>query len=94
MATAEFYVVYIKRGPDVSYDALKEKMNLALDWYRIDETFWALYTTSDAEKWYGRLSPLVKDSGRVFICKLDVTDRQGWMNKSFWNWIRRQDKET
>ena len=94
MASAEFYVVYIKRKSDVSYDAVKEKMDQSVDWYRIDETLWVLYTTSDAEKWYGRLSPLVKDSGNVFICKLDITTRQGWMNKDFWSWIRREKKET
>jgi hypothetical protein len=93
MATAEFYIVFIKRKPDVSYDAVKEKMDKALDWYRIDETFWVLYTTTDAEKWYGRLSEFVKDSGSIFICKLDVTNRQGWMSRDFWNWIRREGIE-
>ncbi len=94
MATAELYVVYIKRKPDVSYDAVKKVMDQSYDWYRINESLWVLYTTSDAEKWYERLSPLVKDAGRLFICKLDNTSRQGWMDKDFWSWIRREKKET
>ena len=49
METAIFYVVYIKRKLDVSYDAVKEVMNLALDWYRINETLWVIYTTSDVK---------------------------------------------
>ncbi len=92
MATAKFYIVFIKRKPDVSYDAVKEKMEKAVDWYRIDETLWILYTTSEAETWYGRLSEFVKDSGRLFICRLDVTDRQGWISEALWKWIRREGR--
>ena len=90
MATAQFYVIYINRLSSVTYDQVKEQMNRALDWYRLEESTWIVYTTSDAENWYARLSPLVKDSGRLFICKLDVSSRQGWMNKDFWSWLRRE----
>ena len=93
MANTEFYVVYINRRKDVTYAALEEKMNLSHDWYRINENLWILCTTSDEDKWYARLSSLVKETGRLFICKLDMAKRQGWMDKSFWKWVRRE-KET
>ena len=63
-------------------------MNLANDWYRIRDNLWILYSTSDTERWYGRLSPLVKESGNVFICRLDSKIRQGWMPKGFWTWLK------
>ena len=90
MANADYLMVYIRRRDDAAYAELETKMNLSVDWFRIDENLWVLYTTSDAERWYARLSPLVKDSGRVFICRLDVTNRQGWMGKSFWTWLKRE----
>lgn len=90
MASAQFYVIYISRLQSVTLDQVKEQMDHALDWYRIEESVWIVYTTSDAEKWHARLSPLVKDAGRLFICGLDVTKRQGWMNKGFWSWLRRE----
>jgi hypothetical protein len=89
MPVANFYVVYIHRLESVSYDSIKEKMDLSRSWYRITERTWILYTTSDAEKWYARLSPFVKDDGSLFICKLDMSDSQGWMNNNFWEWIRK-----
>ncbi len=89
MADGNFYIVYIKCLEDTSYESLKEKMDLSRNWYRITENNWILYTTSNAEKWYSRLSPLVKDSGSLFICKLDMSERQGWMNEKFWAWIRK-----
>lgn len=90
MAKAEFYMLYIKRKPDVIYETVKEKINLSVDWYRINEELWILYTTSNAEKWYSRLSPYVKEGGNIFISKLDVSSRQGWMDKKFWKWLRRE----
>ena len=92
MANAQYYMVYIKRKKEVTLEQVKETMDLSLDWYRVKEDLWVLYSTSDAEKWYSRLSPHVKDDGFVFICKLDPTDRQGWMAKSFWEWLRRENK--
>ena len=90
MASAQFYIIYIKRLPSVTFEQVKAKMNHALDWYRVDETVWIVYSTSDPEKWHARLAPLVKETGRLFISKLDVTSRQGWMNKDFWSWLRRE----
>lgn len=92
MAEANYYMIYIERRSDVSYDDLKRKMDLANDWYRLQESLWIVYSTSSSEKWYERLSPLVKDTGNVFICRLDIEARQGWMLKTFWKWLNREDK--
>jgi hypothetical protein len=92
MATANFYMIYIERGKEITYEQVKTKMNLANDWYRIRPELWIVYSTSDEEKWYSRLSPLVKESGSLFINKLDPESRQGWMSKDFWSWIDREEK--
>ena len=88
MASAKFYMVYIRRRSNVTFEEVEKKMDLAVDWYRIGDSLWILYSTSDVEKLYQRLAPLVKKSGYVFICKLDETQRQGWMDEEFWEWIR------
>lgn len=94
MAKANNYIIYIDRSKYITYEAVKVKMDLSIDWYRIKENLWVLYSTSDAEKWYSRLSPLVKEDGSIFICKLDVDNRQGWMSNNFWKWIRREKDDT
>ena len=90
MAKASYYVVYVERRSGVSLEDLEKKMNLAIDWYRIRTDLWILYSTGDEEKWYERLSPLVKEDGSLFICRLDEKNRQGRMNKKFWTWLRRE----
>jgi hypothetical protein len=87
MAKADFYMVYVSLKSDIGHKALEEKMNLSVDWYRMSDSLWILYTTSDQEKWYSRLKPLCN---YVFVCRLDTSQRQGWMKKAFWRWLRRE----
>lgn len=91
-ATPEFYCIHITRNGSATFDEIKQKMDSAVDWYRVSESFWIVYTTSDTEKWFARLAPFVKPSGSLFICKLDVSTKQGWMNADFWSWLRREKK--
>lgn len=92
MATAHFYIIHIVRDKTATYEQVEEKMNLANDWYRLKSDLWIVYSTSDEEKWYSRLGPLAKETGSLFICKLDPTARQGWMENEFWAWMRRETK--
>ncbi len=92
MSAAEFYTIYIDRDPDVAYDDVKKVMDLALHWYRITSRYWIVYTTGDSEKWYGRLKKFVTNSGNLFICRLDIAERQGWMSEDFWNWLRERER--
>ena len=87
---AHFFMIYVDQKKEVSYKNLKKKMNLALDWYRIKSDLWIVYSTSDPEKWYERLAPLVKDEGSLFICQIKESNRQGWMSKKFWEWLKEQ----
>ena len=91
MATARFFMVYVFRQRHITYEALEKQMNLSYDWYRINNNLWILYTTSDQDKWYSRLQPLCD---YVFVCKLDVSQRHGWMTRAFWRWLRREVDET
>lgn len=84
---AHFFMIYIDRKNDVTYENVKKKMDLARDWYRIREDLWIVYSTSDPEKWYERLAPLIKKSGNLFVCQLEASNRQGWMPEEFWKWF-------
>ena len=88
---AVFYMVYIDRLEDVTLKAVTEQMDKCVDWYRLSEETWIVYSTVTPEKLYARFSPLAKTSGRLFVCKLDTKQRQGWMDKSFWSWLKRED---
>ena len=86
----QFFAVYIKCEDDDSYNSIKDKMNKALDWYRVSSNFWIVYTSSDVGRLYGRYKALIGSKGRLFVVKLDLNDRQGWMSKGFWAWIKKE----
>jgi hypothetical protein len=89
---ASLYHIYIEPRADVTLDQIKEKLNLAVDWYKYSKNCWVVETTSDAAKWQLRLKPLVEPDGSLLILKLDLAERQGWMSRKFWDWIN--DKES
>lgn len=87
---ADFYYIFIA-VPGLGSDSpeIEKKLDLAKDWFRFSDKCWVVYTTSDAAKWYKRLSKVVKSrDGRLLIFKLDPSDRQGWITEAFWEWMR------
>jgi len=89
----EFYHIFIEPKAGVTREQVEEKMNLALDWFRCNSNVWVLYTTSDKNKLQTRLKPLVKPKGSLFICKLDIYKRNGFMTQKFWDWINKNIKK-
>ncbi|WP_316634716.1 hypothetical protein [uncultured Flavobacterium sp.] len=85
-----FIHIYIKPKKGISREVIEKKISLALDWYRYDDNLYIVYTSSDISKWQERLVSYVKDSGRLFICELKISKRNGWLNKDFWIWLKKE----
>lgn len=86
---ATLYHIYIRPKTGVTQNQVKEKMNLALDWYKYSEYSWIIKTSSDAAKWQTRLRPLVEPDGTLLIIKIDPSQHQGWIAKGFWDWLKK-----
>ena len=87
---AEYLHIYISPKEDVTREQVEKKLNLAIDWYRYARGVYVVYTTSSVDKWKERLIELVKPKGRLLILRLDIGKRQGWMNKDFWEWLKKR----
>ncbi|MBS1041463.1 hypothetical protein JK203_11500 [Gluconobacter cerinus] len=87
---AEFYVVHIasENLSDSELSNVEKKFNLAYDWFRVDSGFYILYSSKNSSTWYTRIGKLFETKPNMFFCRLDISDRQGWMTKSFWEWIK------
>jgi hypothetical protein len=66
---------------------LKPLFDRAPDWFRYTPTCWIVWTSSSSKKWYERLRPYIKDEDSMFIVEINPEERQGWMNRSFWDWL-------
>lgn len=89
---AEYYNIYIKAKVGVTQEQVEKTINLAVDWYRYDDGLYIVYTTTDEDKWFERLKKHVDPKGYLFICKLDISKRNGWMQKAFWEWLKKPRK--
>lgn len=89
MSKGVFLHIHISPKSGVSIEKVEAQMNLALDWYRYTNNSYVVFTTSEIEKWMGRLKPLVEPDGRLLIFEINVNSRNGWMNKDFWDWLKK-----
>jgi hypothetical protein len=86
-----FFHLYIIPNPTVTERVIHTRLDAAIDWFQYHPTAYVLYATQDASWWYHRLDELVKPEGSLFVCQLDLRNRQGWMDKSFWQWIEEKE---
>ncbi len=68
---------------------LEVAFNQGLDWIRIAPNAWLVWTTSDPEKWFGRLKPKINNDDHMYIFEIDIDARKGWAPKSVWDWIKK-----
>lgn len=59
----------------------------ALDWMRYAPNCWIVYTSSDTNKWMERIKPYLKNEDYVFISKIELANKQGWLPKWCWEWL-------
>lgn len=87
-----FLHVYLRSRLGVKKSQIEKIMDKAFDWIRYDENCWILYTITPVRYWQARLRHFAEGGGNLFICRLDVSERNGWMSKDFWSWIRREEE--
>ncbi len=89
MASGKYIQVYLDPKQGIMMETIEKTMNIAVDWFRYSDTNWVVYTTSDINKWHGRLKKFADPDGNLFICELNINNRNGWMTKDFWVWLRK-----
>jgi len=57
------------------------------DWIRYLPNCWIIWTTGDSTYWYNRLAPYLAAEDRLFICEINLTNRQGWLDQWIWEWM-------
>lgn len=87
-----FYVIMAVVRAGVTIDDVQRAFTLpVMAWYRIAPNVWIVNTYSGNATDLCRLvEPLVKPTGNVFVSRLETSDKQGWMDKKFWEWVHAQ----
>ncbi|NSL89335.1 hypothetical protein ECE50_021010 [Chitinophaga sp. Mgbs1] len=91
MPKKTFLQLYIIPKEGVSRENIEATLNKGLDWIRYAPNNYVLFTSVTIKAWMGRLREHVEDGGTLFICKLDVTNRNGLMINEFWEWLQKNE---
>lgn len=86
---ANFYNIYIIPKEGKFRSDIEEIMDDFLDWVRYGKNNYIVYSTINIRQIKADFKPLVEPDGRLFICKFDTSDYNGWMPKGFWEWIKK-----
>ncbi|MGY4469334.1 hypothetical protein ACVWWK_005043 [Bradyrhizobium sp. LB9.1b] len=69
---------------------IKGVLNKAVDWVNYAPNCWMIYTsTTSAATWYARLRKVVDNDDSIFVCELNLDNRQGWLPQNVWDWIHK-----
>ena len=85
-----FYSIsYDLRQPNRDYSNLYEAIKSFKLYIHPLESNWFIQSDWDAQDIYKKLRPCIDDNDLLLVIKVDKTDKQGWMVKSFWEWLNK-----
>jgi hypothetical protein len=90
-----FYFVMVNARSGVTIEDVQRVLlvNPVTNYYRIAPNVWIAKVAdwpyaNHATTISARLQPLVEPTGRHLVVQMNVADREGWMDKEFWTWLR------
>jgi hypothetical protein len=92
MAKHFLHISFNFADKDAKINTLKPVFNKATDWFRYAPNCWLVWTGRSAEKWYELLRPHISDKDSMLIVRLDISERQGWLSESAWEWLNEERK--
>lgn len=91
--TKKIYLIsYDLRKPGQNYTPLYDAIKAYGDWQHPMESLWAVYTNEDVNSIYSNLRTKIDDNDNLFIVLMDTRERQGWLPRSFWQWVNEKEK--
>ena len=92
--TKTFLITYDLKRPGQNYSDLYDAIKSEGDWQHPLESIWAVKTGTSvsARTLYKRLRSYIDEKDSLFIVEITDQDRQGWLAKSFWTWLKENKK--
>ena len=78
----------IERYPLKKYLKINTFMEESINYIKYMPNCYIMYTDICIDKIYRNIKSILDEGEHVFICELNLANRQGWLPKSVWNWIR------
>ena len=85
-----FLISYDLRHINKDYSKLYDAIKSEGDWQHPLESTWMVKTDNSvlANTIYEHLRPCIDENDSLFIVEITAQDSQGWLAKSFWEWLK------
>ena len=84
-----YVVSYDLRKPGQDYKGLFDELEASSSWWHYLESTWLIETPADANQLYNRLAKHLDQGDSILVIQAGI-DRQGWLPKKAWEWIKRE----
>jgi hypothetical protein len=72
---------------ELDTEAIKKTFGKAIDWIYYMPNCWLVLTSSDPDRWYARLQPLLADLDTMLIYEVKPEALSGWLAGWIVEWI-------
>ena len=88
-----YLINYDPKDSDLDYTPFFDKIKELGSWQHPLEYTWFVKVEDSisANDLYLEFKPLISERDRILIIKVDRVHKQGWLSRSFWNWIDLDD---
>lgn len=85
-----FLITYDLKKPGQNYTELYDSIKSCGDWQHPLESMWVVKvgTLASSNDIYKLLRPKIDDNDSLFVVDITDRDRQGWLAKTFWEWLK------
>lgn len=81
-----YSISYDLNTPGQKYDDLYKVIE-SYDHYKIMKSHYLVYTDSNVNQIYNKLSTCIDKNDRIFVAEVN-SNRQGWLSQAAWDWIK------
>lgn len=91
MGLKKYSISYDLRQPGRSYTDLYDAIKKCdTNCQHPLESNWYIRSSLSAQEIYSSLRPHIDDNDLLFVVEINSNNQQGWMLRTFWNWIKEE----
>ena len=85
-----FLITYDLKKPGQNYTELYDSIKGCGQWQHPMESTWVVKVSNltSSNDIYNLLRPKIDDNDFLFVVEITDQDRQGWLAKTFWEWLK------
>jgi len=83
-----YLITYDYKGSPEKYSALFDEIKRFSGWWHYIANSWIIITDDNAKEIFRKLKPYVDSDINLLVVEVGK-DRQGWLPKKAWDWIKK-----